>query len=135
MSRSWHDVSTILDVSVSNPRDPQFLRLRDRAALEILFATGMRVGELVSLKIQDWCEAEVSFTVNGKIRDGSVLAFLPDERSLEGALRIYLVQRRACYRVDHDALLVNAAGRHESRPKALPESSRQPPNRPQLLYT
>jgi site-specific recombinase XerD len=39
---------------VSRTSDSRFLRLRNVAALEILFATGMRVGELVALRVQDW---------------------------------------------------------------------------------
>jgi site-specific recombinase XerD len=94
--------------AVSGPNDPVFLRLRNLAAFEILFATGMRVGELVGLKLQDWCESEVSFTVNGK-GSRQRLAFLPDDRSLK-ALRAYLVQRKSLS-LQHDALLVNASGK------------------------
>ena len=65
----------------------------------------------MSLSLQDWCEEEVSFRVNGK-GSRQRLAFLPDERSLK-ALRMYLLHRRALP-VAHDALLVNAAGQRIS---------------------
>ncbi len=48
------------------PASPYFLRLRNIAALEILFATGMRVGELVSLTLADWHTEDNVFSVRGK---------------------------------------------------------------------
>jgi integrase len=49
------------------------------SALEILFATGMRVGELVKITLQDWREDEKSFLVHGK-GSRQRLSFLPDDR-------------------------------------------------------
>ena len=96
---------------LSSPRDPGFLAVRNVAILEILFATGIRVGELASLKCQDWREDEAAFLVMGKgLRQR--LALLPDERS-QRALRTYL-QHRSLMSLGHDALLVNAAGRRLS---------------------
>lgn len=92
------------------PREPRFLGLRNLAAVEILFATGMRVGELVSLRLPDWRDDEVSL-VRGK-GSRQRLAFLPDDRSLK-AVRLY-VGHRAKMSLDHDGLLVNASGRRIS---------------------
>ena len=50
--------------------------------MEILFATGMRVGELVSLNIRDWRDDEATFLATGK-GPRERLAFLPDDRSLK----------------------------------------------------
>lgn len=93
---------TILDSG-----DPRFLSLRNLAATEILFATAMRVGELVSLKLADWRDDEASLLVNGK-GSRQRLAFLPDERSLR-AVRIY-VGHRVKMSLSHDGLLINACG-------------------------
>lgn len=96
-----------VDQAVRAPRDSQFLELRNLAALEILFATGIRVGELVSLNIKDWNEEDASFVVNGK-GSRQRLAFLPDERS-QKAVQLYGVSRRGIA-ADNDALFLNAAG-------------------------
>jgi integrase/recombinase XerD len=90
---------------IGNPGD--FLRFRDLAAIEILFATGMRVGELVSLRVSDWRDDEATFIVSGK-GSRQRLALLPDERSTR-AVRMYLSHRQAMHR-EHDGLLLNASG-------------------------
>jgi site-specific recombinase XerD len=94
-----------------NPADPGFVRLRNIAALEILFATGMRVGELVNLALQDWREDERTFVVRGK-GSRQRLAFLPDDRSLK-AVELYMTCRRAMD-LGHDALFVNFTGKQIS---------------------
>jgi integrase/recombinase XerD len=85
----------------------RFLRSRNIAAVEILFATGMRVGELVKLDITDWCEADRAFIVKGK-GSRQRLSFLPDDRSLT-AVKSYL-SRRVNSSLPHPALFVNASG-------------------------
>ncbi len=87
--------------------DANFLLLRNLAAVETLFATGMRVGELVSLSLPDWREEDASFLVKGK-GGRERLAFLPDERSLK-AVRMYLTQRRSLA-VENDAVFLNSRG-------------------------
>jgi site-specific recombinase XerD len=99
------------DAGTHSPRSTPFLRVRDLAALEILFATGMRVGELVALRLSDWREDEATFIVNGK-GSRQRLALLPDDRSFR-AVKMYLDQR-ATLSLNHDGLLVNAAGRRIS---------------------
>ncbi len=94
-------------VGKCSPGDPGFLKVRDLAAIEILFASGVRVGELVSLKLSDWRDDEGSFVVNGK-GSRQRLAFLPDERSLR-SVRLYVSYRRRM-NLDHEGLLINAAG-------------------------
>jgi len=102
----WQRVAPA-DGPIGNPRDARFLRIRDLAAIEILFATGMRVGELVSLRLSDWRDDEATFIVSGK-GSRQRLALLPDERSTR-AVRMYLSHRQAMHR-EHDGLLLNAAG-------------------------
>lgn len=103
---AWARTSSLLG-RIESAQDRRFLALRDLAAIEILFATGLRVGELVSLKIPDWREEEASFLVKGK---GSKerLAFLPDARSV-AAISSYLSLRNTLT-LQHDHLLINARG-------------------------
>lgn len=93
--------------TISHPSDSRFLALRNAAILEILFATGMRVGELVGLRVHDWREEDQCFLVKGK-GSRQRLAFLPDDRSLM-ALQIYFSLRTAM-ELGHEFLIVNAAG-------------------------
>lgn len=44
----------------------QFMIIRNAALLEVLFATGMRVGEVSAIDLRDFIQAESSFRVNGK---------------------------------------------------------------------
>lgn len=85
----------------------RFLALRNLAIIELLFATGIRVGELVSLNLCDWREDEGSFLVKGK-GSRQRLAVMPDERSL-AAVRSYL-SHRAALSFAHNGMFVNAAG-------------------------
>ena len=71
----WKGPSSI-SLTGLKPRDSEFLRVRNIAAIEILFATGMRVGELVKLEVNDWCEEDRAFVVKGK-GSRQRLAFLP----------------------------------------------------------
>src|SRR5262249_5280073 len=79
MEQAWRKMGPP-SVAMRPPSDPGFLGVRNVAALEILFATGMRVGELVSLGVQDWHEEDRAFVVRGK-GSRQRLAFLPDDRS------------------------------------------------------
>ena len=90
MEEVWRQVNLTGD-AVRLPNDPGFLRLRDLAAMEILFATGMRVGELVKLRLQDWRADDGSLVVSGK-GSRQRLALLPDDRSLLAA-KTYISKR------------------------------------------
>lgn len=65
-------------------------RLRDRAILELLFASGVRISELVQLKIKQLNFERGEFTVRGK-GDKLRLVFMSDEASK--ALQSYLKKR------------------------------------------
>ena len=79
-------------------------QLRERTLLEILFATGMRIGEALSLnkKDIDWKSKEAK--VKGKGGDEGMVYF--SDRSLEW-LKKYLKMRED----DYPALFVNQAGK------------------------
>jgi integrase len=83
--------SELPDSKVDSPPDSRLLAIRNLAAIELLFATGMRVGELVSLTTTDWRADEAVFLVHGK-GARQRLAVLPDDRSL-GVNRDYMAQR------------------------------------------
>src|ERR1043165_3599272 len=81
--------------------------LRDLALVDLLFATGMRVGEVSALDVRDYFTREAVFRVQGKGgRDR--LAFIVDEQTV-------LIQRahmkaRAHIETDSRALFLNASG-------------------------
>ncbi len=103
----WKPIVGERNASACASNDPAFLHGRNIAAIEILFATGMRVGELVKLDLKDWCESDRAFVVKGK-GSRQRLAFLPDDRSSR-AVQEY-VSLRSKLVLDHNALLVNARG-------------------------
>ncbi len=63
-----------------------FLALRDYALVELMFATGMRVGEVAQLTAEDLLEDKRSVVVKGK-GERHRLAFLIDDRSRDVLLR------------------------------------------------
>ncbi len=69
----------------------EYLALRNLTIVEVLYATAVRVGELVGLKLSDFREEESAFVINGK-GGRQRLAFLPDQESLD-LCRSYLAQR------------------------------------------
>ncbi|MEP7012559.1 MAG: tyrosine recombinase XerC [Acidobacteriota bacterium] len=62
---------------------------RDRAILELLYATGLRVGELVSL---DWSDLDLSARTLRVIGKGNKERMLPFNRAAESALRDWLAR-------------------------------------------
>lgn len=72
-------------------KDPTIVGYRDKAILELLFSTGMRVSELASLKIESVNLKRDEFTVIGKGSKHRVV-FLSDDA--KRALRVYLDHRR-----------------------------------------
>jgi integrase/recombinase XerC len=93
----------------ASPEDP-FLALRDRTALELLYSTGCRISELVSLDVTDVSLKERTARVMGK---GSKERIVFIGREALAALREYLPRRAARAGRDADsarALLVNGRG-------------------------
>ncbi|EKD33394.1 MAG: site-specific tyrosine recombinase XerC [uncultured bacterium] len=74
----------------SNSRSPDIVCLRDRAILELLFSTGLRVSELESLHIDGVNLKNDEFTVRGK-GDKTRVVFLSDEA--KKAIHAYLQKR------------------------------------------
>lgn len=85
--------------------------IRNVALIDLLFATGMRVGEVSSLNLADFMDGEGVIRVRGKGgRDR--LAFLVDEQSFH--VQRQHLQARAKLRSEDIALFLNPAGRRLS---------------------
>lgn len=66
----------------SQPHMREYRAIRDMALVDLLFATGMRVGEASALSLSDFVESDGSFKIKGKGgRDR--LAFAVDAKSLQ----------------------------------------------------
>ncbi|MBI4449915.1 tyrosine-type recombinase/integrase [Candidatus Uhrbacteria bacterium] len=91
------------------------IHLRDAAILEVLFSTGMRVGELVSLQRDDVNLERDEFAVRGKGGKVRVVFLSPEARQ---SLKKYLDARTDLYPalfVRHDR--ASGSQNHESRTK------------------
>lgn len=86
-----YDLAAFLQAPLSIKNSSKLVRLRDRAILELLFSTGLRVSELARLRINDINLKKVEFTVRGK---GSKLrlVFLSDDA--KAAIKTYLEARQ-----------------------------------------
>jgi integrase/recombinase XerD len=85
----------------------QYRPLRNLALVDLLFATGMRVGEVSGLNLEDFAASESVFRVNGKGgRDR--LAFLVDEQSRH--IQQEHLELRSSIASSSQALFLNASG-------------------------
>jgi site-specific recombinase XerD len=122
LRRAWRDYSTTSD-NRSNPEDTlhspvkwaasscEYRALRDLALIDLLFATGIRVGEASALDIRDFFVREAAFRVQGKGgRDR--LAFVVDEETVR-IQRAHL-EARESIKTESSALFINASGRRLS---------------------
>lgn len=98
------EVASIL--RAPDPRTP--LGLRDRALLEVLYATGLRVGELVSLQVREVSAAD-ELRVLGKGRKERIVLLTAAARQ---ALQRYLEASRPRLLRGHDpgTVFINARG-------------------------
>ncbi|HEY4640617.1 MAG TPA: tyrosine-type recombinase/integrase [Thermoanaerobaculia bacterium] len=103
---SLEEVSAILReaVRLREQRD-DFLSIRNLAIIETMFATGMRVGELVSLRLSDLRLAERSVLIHGKGRRER-LAFFVEPVSFT-RIACYVTSRPS---TSSDALFTNPSG-------------------------
>ena len=91
--------------------DPEHIRLRDDAVLELLYGSGLRVSELCGLRLDDVDLRTATVTVWGK---GSKQRQLPITPRAAEALGAWLDRGRAALVGDetpHDAVFLNARGR------------------------
>lgn len=93
------------------PSSIKYRVLRDLALIELLFATGMRVGEVSSVDLNDFLVKEAVFKVQGK-GGRERLAFIVDEIALE--VQKKHLEARNWLETDSSALFLNSAGKRLS---------------------
>jgi len=86
---------------------PRLTRLRNALLVRLLCATGIRVGELVSLRLADVKQIDRTLIIHGK-GSRERLAYIADQTTA-CVLDRYLKERRAHF-VDCDSLFTNAGG-------------------------
>jgi site-specific recombinase XerD len=92
-----------LERLLATPKGDDLKKLRDKAILELLFSTGLRVSELCSLNRDDVDLKKAEFSIRGK-GEKIRLVFLSD--SAKAALKNYLDKRKDI----EEALFVNLTG-------------------------
>lgn len=92
--------------SKSNPKE-----IRDKAMLELLYATGMRVSELISLKLTD-----VNLSMNYIVcKDANKERVIPIENAAKAALERYIKTAREELCKDGEYLFTNLKGEQMTR--------------------
>lgn len=88
-----------------------YRRLRNLALVELLFATGMRVGEVSAIDIKDFLAREGTFKVQGK-GGRERLAFIVDK--ITRKVQMEHLEARNRLKTESTALFLNAAGKRLS---------------------
>lgn len=99
-------VGALLEIKGDEPLD-----IRDRAMMELIYSSGLRVSELVGIELRDLDLAEGSMTVLGK---GRKTRRLPVGRLAIEAIRAWLPERNKLAALDENALFVGQRGRRLS---------------------
>jgi integrase/recombinase XerC len=81
------EVEDLVEAPAADEREDAALALRDRALLEVLYATGLRVSELVSL---DWYDLDLSARVLRVMGKGGKERMVPFGRQAAAALGAWL---------------------------------------------
>jgi len=102
------EIDEMLAHEKSRPQDPA-LAVRNQALLELLYATGMRVSEIVGLRLEDLNLQSSSAIVHGK---GDKERIVPFGVSARAALEIYLRDARAllCHARRSSLVFVDRSG-------------------------
>ncbi|MBI4746553.1 MAG: site-specific tyrosine recombinase XerD [Deltaproteobacteria bacterium] len=103
----------MVDMLLAAPDTRTPLGLRDKAMLELLYATGLRVSELVSLKVGD-VNLDVGYLMAfGK---GSKERIVPMGESAQGWVKEYILNARSWLcKGDSECLFTNRSGKELSR--------------------
>ena len=97
-------------IKVANGSDPK--SIRDRAMLELLYATGMRVSELISLNVDD-INLQLSYVI---CRNAKKERVIPFGNKAKQSLSKYLSKARPALMQDNNMFLfVNCFGKQMSR--------------------
>ena len=97
-----------VEALLEQPDPEDAVGLRDRAILELLYATGMRVGELCALRVGDVDLAQETVRVSGK---GGKQRDLPFGRPAREALLTYLERGRPALAPDGSEEVTRGPGR------------------------
>lgn len=102
-----------VDLLLSQPSKDTPKEIRDKAMLELLYATGIRVSELISLTVDDVNMASSYI----RVRDGSRERIVPFGTPAKQALKNYLKNARTALIAspDEQVLFVNCSGQPMSR--------------------
>lgn len=95
-------VGRLLEIKGTDP-----LSVRDRAIMELMYSSGLRLSELVDLNLVDVDQADALVRVTGK---GSKTRILPVGRLALQALKDWLVQRGNLAGADEQAMFVGRNG-------------------------
>jgi integrase/recombinase XerC len=96
-------MARLLEIPADDP-----LATRDRAIMELLYSSGLRLAELVGLNLQDLNAGDRTVRVLGK---GSKTRVIPVGRKALSALSAWFKQRQSLVRDDAQALFVGTTGR------------------------
>ena len=95
-------MSRLLDIKSDDP-----LSLRDRALMELMYSSGLRLSELVGLDINDLDLRDALVTVTGK---GNKTRVLPVGKLALQAIHVWLKTRTSLASIDETALFVSRNG-------------------------
>lgn len=107
------DTLTIEEVNwlLEQPTENSPKEIRDKAMLELLYATGIRVSELISLKVSD-----VNFDMNYlECSSGKKTRIIPFENAAKDALLNYMNNARSSLCKDEEYLFTNVQGNEMTR--------------------
>lgn len=101
------EINLLLDQPSKNtPKE-----IRDKAMLELLYATGMRVSELVSIKLND-VKLNMGYII---CRDSNKERVIPIEDVAKNALYAYITNARLSFCSDSEFLFTNVKGQPMTR--------------------
>ena len=107
------DVLSIEEINLllEQPSDKNNKEIRDKAMLELLYATGLRVSELISIKLED-----VNLTLNYILcKDSNKERVIPIENAAKSALENYIKKARPDMCKDSNLLFTNLKGEKMTR--------------------
>ncbi len=106
------EINELLDEDIKeNKRESEFTKVRDEAILELLYATGIRISELVSLNLEDINFSEQLVRVRGK---GKKERIVPFGDIAKKRVKNYL-KLRASKKPKNSAVFINKYGKRLSQ--------------------
>ena len=102
-----------VELFLSQPDGSDPKGCRDRAMLELLYATGIRVSELISLEVDDLNLSSAMLRCRSKGKERSIPLYPAAVRALKDYVR--RVRPQLIEDMDETALFVNMSGEHMSR--------------------